>query len=127
MWVLNHPFQVLQFLGTLAGPVLKFLIEKPLVLALDYQWVGLVILLDDETRLWLQIFQEELIKPLKIQIVFFRLNGDLPVKDIKEDLFQSIELLDVNEVALLSKKVVGIEDVRVELLCDKSWGKYQSI
>jgi len=61
-----------------------------------------------------------LIKPLKIQIVFFRFNGDLPVKDIKEDLFQSIELLDVNEVALLSKKVVGIEDVRVELLCDKS-------
>ena len=66
MRVLNHPFQVLKFLGTLVRPHFKLLIEKTLVLALNNQRVGFIILLDDETRLRLQSLQEELIKSLKI-------------------------------------------------------------
>lgn len=70
LWVLKHSFNYVELVSALVGPHLKLLVEESLILALNNQRIGFVVLLDDFAGFGRHGHQEKLIKSLKILIVF---------------------------------------------------------
>ena len=108
-------------------PHFKLLVEHLLVLVLNEAFVGLVVFLDDLQCFRLQRSLKELFETLIIHLVLLDIDSQVPIDDVQEDFLKLVELFHINESALLSKELVGVEDIRVELLGNQSRSKYQSI
>lgn len=117
MLLAYYALQDLEALSGLAGPHLELLVEHLLVLVLYEALVRLVVLLDDAKGLWLHGSFEELLKAFVVHLVLIDVDSEVPVDDIEEDLLELVELLDVHESALRREELVGVKDIRVELLC----------
>lgn len=124
--LLDDSLKHLQALCWLVWPLLEFLVEHLLILILDQVVVGLVILCDDSQGLWLHGSLEELGEAVVIGLVLLEIYHEIPVDDIQEDLFESIELFDLDEAAPTGEEVVRVEDVWVELLSDECRRQDQS-
>ena len=124
--LLDDSLKHLQALCWLVWPLLEFLVEHLLILILDQVVVGLVILRDDSQGLWLHGSLEELGEAVVVGLVLLEIYHEIPVDDIQEDLFESIELFDLDEAAPTREEVVRVEDVWVELLSDECRRQDQS-
>ena len=79
--------------------------------------------IDEKQATWNRLL-EELFEAFVVHLVLIDVNSEVPIDDIEEDLLELVELLNVHESALGREELVGVKDIRVELLCDQSRCKY---
>lgn len=125
--LLDNALKDLKALSGLVRPHFELLVENLLVLILNVAFVCLVIVLNDFDGFRLERSLEEDFQAIFIHLVLFEIDSEVPVDDIKEDLFKLIELLKLDETAFAGEKMVGIEDIRVELLSHQSRSKYKLV